>query len=88
MYQAAEDRYEKMDYKRCGRSGVKLPRVSLGLWQKFGLEKPIEDQEAILCRAFDLGVTHFESDFSYNFHHQFYLYKHYIYYHIDNNLRH
>lgn len=39
MYQAAEDRYEKMDYKRCGRSGVKLPRVSLGLWQNFGLDK-------------------------------------------------
>lgn len=60
MYQAAEDRYEKMEYKRCGRSGIMLPRVSLGLWQNFGLEKPIEDQEAILRRAFDLGVTHFD----------------------------
>ena len=67
MYQAAEDRYEKMDYKRCGRSGVKLPRVSLGLWQNFGLEKPIEDQEAILCRAFDLGVTHFDLANNYGF---------------------
>ena len=60
MYQAAEDRYEKMEYKRCGRSGVRLPRVSLGLWQNFGLEKPLEDQEAILCRAVDFGVTHID----------------------------
>lgn len=60
MYQAAEDRYEKMEYKRCGRSGILLPRVSLGLWQNFGREKPLEDQEAILRRAFDLGVTHFD----------------------------
>lgn len=60
MYQAAEDRYEKMEYKRCGRSGIMLPRVSLGLWQNFGLDKPLEEQEAILCRAFDLGVTHFD----------------------------
>ena len=67
MYQAAEDRYEKMEYKRCGRSGVRLPRVSLGLWQNFGLEKPLEDQEAILCRAFDLGVTHFDLANNYGF---------------------
>ena len=67
MYQAAEDRYEKMEYKRCGRSGLRLPRVSLGLWQNFGLEKPLEDQEAILCRAFDLGVTHFDLANNYGF---------------------
>ena len=67
MYQAAEDRYEKMEYKRCGRSGVRLPRVSLGLWQNFGLEKPLEAQEAILCRAFDLGVTHFDLANNYGF---------------------
>lgn len=60
MYQAAEDRYDKMTYKRCGRSGVLLPRVSLGLWQNFGLEKPLEHQRQVLCRAFDLGITHFD----------------------------
>ena len=48
MYQAAENRYETMEYKRCGRSGLKLPRVALGLWQNFGLEKTITDQEEIL----------------------------------------
>lgn len=53
MYQAAENRYETMEYKRCGRSGLKLPRVALGLWQNFGLEKTITDQEEILCPAFD-----------------------------------
>ena len=60
MYQAAEDRYEKMEYKRCGRSGILLPRVALGLWQNFGLEKPLADQEEIIFRAFDLGITHFD----------------------------
>ena len=54
MYQAAADRYEKMQYKRCGRSGILLPRISLGLWQNFGLEKPLEHQREVLCRAFDL----------------------------------
>ena len=58
MYQAAENRYETMEYKRCGRSGLKLPRVALGLWQNFGLEKTITDQEEILCHAFDHGITH------------------------------
>lgn len=48
MYQAAEDRYDLMEYKRCGRSGLKLPRIALGLWQNFGLEKTIADQEEIL----------------------------------------
>lgn len=60
MYQAAEDRYEKMEYKRCGRSGILLPKVSLGLWQNFGLEKPLQEQREILLRAFDIGITHFD----------------------------
>lgn len=60
MYQAADNRYEKMEYKRCGRSGVLLPRVALGLWQNFGLEKTLKEQSDILCRAFDLGITHFD----------------------------
>jgi L-glyceraldehyde 3-phosphate reductase len=60
MYQAAENRYEKMEYKRCGKSGVLLPRVSLGLWQNFGLEKPLQEQREILLRAFDMGINHFD----------------------------
>lgn len=60
MYQASDNRYEVMEYKRCGRSGVLLPRISLGLWQNFGLEKPLEEQRNILCKAFDLGITHFD----------------------------
>ncbi len=60
-YNAAEDRYDdKMPYRRVGRSGLKLPEVSLGLWQNFGDGSPIEVQRAILRRAFDLGVTHFD----------------------------
>jgi L-glyceraldehyde 3-phosphate reductase len=59
-YVAADDRYSKMPYRRCGRSGVLLPEISLGLWQNFGDGKPIEDQRAIIRRAFDLGVTHFD----------------------------
>src|SRR5499426_2773867 len=59
-YVAAGDRYSRLPYRRCGRSGIMLPEVSLGLWQNFGDEKPIEDQRAILRRAFDLGVTHFD----------------------------
>ena len=60
-YEAAEDRYdEKMPYRRCGRSGLQLPAVSLGLWQNFGDESPLAAQRAILRRAFDLGVTHFD----------------------------
>jgi aryl-alcohol dehydrogenase-like predicted oxidoreductase len=59
-YVAADDRYTKHPYRRCGRSGLKLPEVSLGLWQNFGDGKPIEDQRAIVRRAFDLGVTHFD----------------------------
>jgi L-glyceraldehyde 3-phosphate reductase len=59
-YVAADDRYTKLPYRRCGRSGLKLPEVSLGLWQNFGDGKQVEDQRAILRRAFDLGVTHFD----------------------------
>jgi L-glyceraldehyde 3-phosphate reductase len=60
-YIAAEDRYaDKIPYRRSGRSGLKLPEVSLGLWQNFGDETPIATQRAILRRAFDLGVTHFD----------------------------
>lgn len=60
MYQAAEDRYENMEYKRCGRSGIMLPKVSLGLWQNFGLEKLVSEQRKILLKAFDMGITHFD----------------------------
>jgi len=60
-YDAAEDRYDdKIPYRRVGRSGLLLPAVSLGLWQNFGDESPLEVQRAILRRAFDLGVTHFD----------------------------
>ena len=60
-YIAADDRYaDKMPYRRCGRSGIKLPEVSLGLWQNFGSTSPLGTQRAILRRAFDLGVTHFD----------------------------
>lgn len=59
-YVAAEDRYETMPYRRLGASGLKLPAISLGLWHNFGDDKPIETQRAILRRAFDRGVTHFD----------------------------
>ena len=59
-YQAAPDRYEWMEYRFSGRSGLKLPAISLGLWQNFGDDKPGEVQRAILRRAFDRGVTHFD----------------------------
>jgi L-glyceraldehyde 3-phosphate reductase len=58
---AAPDRYaDKMPYRRCGRSGLKLPEISLGLWQNFGGESPLDTQRAIIRRAFDRGVTHFD----------------------------
>src|SRR4051795_8763665 len=57
-YRAAEDRYDRLPYRRCGRSGLKLPAVSLGLWHNFGDDRPLETQRAILRRAFDRGVTH------------------------------
>ena len=59
-YIAGDDRYDGRHYRRCGRSGLKLPEVSLGLWQNFGDESPVDTQRAILRRAFDLGVTHFD----------------------------
>src|SRR4051812_21700202 len=59
-YLAADTRYDSMPYRRVGRSGLKLPAISLGLWHNFGDDKPFETQRAILRRAFDLGVTHFD----------------------------
>jgi L-glyceraldehyde 3-phosphate reductase len=59
-YVPAEDRYDQMPYRRCGHSGLKLPAISLGLWQNFGDERPIETARAIVRRAFDLGITHFD----------------------------
>jgi L-glyceraldehyde 3-phosphate reductase len=59
-YLPAEDRYQSMTYRRCGRSGLLLPAVSLGLWQNFGSDRPLETERAILRRAFDLGITHFD----------------------------
>jgi L-glyceraldehyde 3-phosphate reductase len=59
-YQASDTRYDDIDYRRCGRSGLQLPPLSLGLWQNFGDDRPDESQRAILRRAFDRGVTHFD----------------------------
>ncbi|WP_055527684.1 L-glyceraldehyde 3-phosphate reductase [Streptomyces graminilatus] len=60
MYTAHTDRYADMPYRRTGRSGLKLPALSLGLWHNFGPDRPVDTQRAILRRAFDLGVTHFD----------------------------
>ncbi|MEV6779490.1 L-glyceraldehyde 3-phosphate reductase [Streptomyces syringium] len=59
-FRAAESRYDSMEYRRTGRSGLKLPAISLGLWHNFGDDRTLESQRAILRRAFDLGVTHFD----------------------------
>ena len=59
-YVPAADRYERMTYNRCGRSGLQLPAVSLGLWHNFGYDRPLETSRAIVRRAFDLGITHFD----------------------------
>ena len=59
-YRPADDRYASMTYRRCGRSGIMLPAISLGLWQNFGEDRPLDSQRAILRRAFDLGITHFD----------------------------
>ncbi|HSE54602.1 MAG TPA: aldo/keto reductase, partial [Nocardioidaceae bacterium] len=59
-YEAAPDRYDTMEYRFSGRSGLKLPVISLGLWQNFGDDKPADVQRAILRRAFDRGITHFD----------------------------
>lgn len=60
MYNAFESRYEKMQFKRCGASGLLLPRVSLGLWHNFGDITPFEDMKKICFTAFDNGITHFD----------------------------
>jgi L-glyceraldehyde 3-phosphate reductase len=59
-YIPVADRYQTMSYRRCGRSGMMLPAISLGLWHNFGHERPFSTQQAICRRAFDLGVTHFD----------------------------
>jgi len=59
-YQPSENRYESMSYRRCGRSGLKLPLVSIGLWQNFGGVSPLENARDMLRTAFDLGITHFD----------------------------
>jgi L-glyceraldehyde 3-phosphate reductase len=60
QYVPAPNRYDHVDYRRCGRSGLKLPPISLGLWQNFGDDRPLATSRAILRRAFDLGITHFD----------------------------
>ena len=60
MYQAANDRYEKMAYVRCGKSGLKLPAISLGLWHNFGDTGVYENMKEILFTAFDNGIVHFD----------------------------
>ncbi|MFE4333338.1 L-glyceraldehyde 3-phosphate reductase [Streptomyces sp. NPDC056831] len=60
FYRAAGSRYDSMEYRRTGRSGLKLPAISLGLWHNFGDDRTLDSQRAILRRAFDLGVTHFD----------------------------
>jgi L-glyceraldehyde 3-phosphate reductase len=59
-YVAADERYQQMAYRRCGHSGLLLPAISLGLWQNFGDDRPLANSRAILRRAFDLGITHFD----------------------------
>jgi L-glyceraldehyde 3-phosphate reductase len=59
-YVPADNRYESLQYRRSGRSGLLLPPLSLGLWHNFGGERPLETQRAIVRRAFDLGITHFD----------------------------
>ena len=59
-YVADDDRYDSLEYRTCGRSGLNLPRLSLGLWQNFGDDRDLEGQRRILRRAFDLGVFHFD----------------------------
>ena len=60
MYLAATDRYQRMSYARCGRSGLQLPRISLGLWQNFGKDGSFENAREMVLRSFDAGVTHFD----------------------------
>jgi len=60
MYSPQAERYDRMTYRRCGASGIRLPAISLGLWHNFGGVDSLENGRAILCRAFDLGVTHID----------------------------
>lgn len=60
MHQAADDRYANMGYMPCGRSGLQLPRISLGLWQNFGHAAPQENAREMILNAFDAGITHFD----------------------------
>src|SRR4030042_6513133 len=59
-YKPLQTRYDNMRYTRCGRSGIKLPAISLGLWHNFGGVDVLENGRAMLRRAFDLGITHFD----------------------------
>jgi len=61
-----DHRYENVDYLRCDRRGLKLPLISLGLWQYFGEDRPPANSRAILGRAFDLGITHFDLAYNYD----------------------
>ncbi|HCM6457188.1 TPA: L-glyceraldehyde 3-phosphate reductase [Klebsiella aerogenes] len=60
VYQASNTRYQAMEYRRCGRSGLKLPAISLGLWHNFGDETQVKNSRQLLHHAFDLGITHFD----------------------------
>src|ERR1700726_4846857 len=60
MHQAASDRYERMAYAPCGRSGLRLPRISLGLWQNFGGSTPFENAREMVLKSFDRGITHID----------------------------
>ncbi len=60
MYQAAASRYDEMPYSRCGRSGLDIPKISLGLWQNFGSQAPLEPAREMLLNSFDRGITHFD----------------------------
>jgi L-glyceraldehyde 3-phosphate reductase len=60
MYLAASDRYQQIPYARCGRSGLQLPRISLGLWQNFGGTAPYENSREMVLKSFDRGITHFD----------------------------
>ena len=57
---AAPTRYDNLPYRACGASGLKLPALSLGLWHNFGDDTPLAKQRALVCTAFDLGITHFD----------------------------
>ncbi|MEA2024651.1 MAG: L-glyceraldehyde 3-phosphate reductase [Actinomycetota bacterium] len=60
MYRAQDERYDRMPYARCGRSGLDLPKIALGLWQNFGSRAPLESAREMLLRSFDRGITHFD----------------------------